>query len=110
MEIEKTLKEIAKYVASKILNNDFEFIACNDYNSILKMDNIEFKIWTANGFRCLDFSGHDTFIQNVGVSLFENDAEKQTAWNILEPHIKQYTYAKDLLIEQKMEVENLKNV
>ncbi len=48
MNIRKNFDAILSYVDGQLLKGNFEFISCDSYKALVKVDGYEFNIWIAN--------------------------------------------------------------
>lgn len=94
------LKEIANALENKIANGEFEFINCEKYTVLIKVEDLELNLWIAHNGKYLRLYDDDAPIfTNIG--FFETLKSKEAAWKALKPFVDKHN--EEVIKKEKLE-------
>jgi len=100
----KKLEEIGTYFHNKVLTGDYDFISCDKYTALIRIDNeFTFKLWIGNEpADCFDFhSILPEFTNQIPSLPFTTKEERTQGWQKIKPFV--LKYKKDVLLAKKQD-------
>jgi len=83
MKIKEHIKEITNRITGAVIDREYEVVHITNYSMVIKIDELQFEIWTSNGPEYLDFWN----VKGMFGEVFGDVSTRKKIWDSLEPRI-----------------------
>ena len=83
MKIKEHIKEITNRITGAVIDREYEVVQFTNHSMVIKIDELQFEIWTSNGPEYLDFWN----VKGMFGEVFGDVSTRKKIWDSLEPRI-----------------------
>ena len=83
MKIKEHIKEITNRITGAVIDREYEVVQFTNHSMVIKIDELQFEIWTSNGAEYLDFWD----VKGMFGEVFGDELTRKKIWDSLKSDI-----------------------